>query len=68
MKKFVVCCLLFVVSQTIVHSQNYEDLGLWATLDVQKNLNNNFSVFLTQEMRLKENLSMLNLFYTDVGI
>src|SRR5688572_13764094 len=67
MKKFVVC-LLFVVSHTFTYSQNYDDAGLWTTINLEKNLKNNFSVFLTEEFRLKENFSMVNLFYTDAGV
>lgn len=66
--KFVVCCLLLVVSHSLAYSQNYDDAGLWTTLNLEKKLKNNFSVFLSEEFRLKENFSRINLFYTDGGI
>jgi hypothetical protein len=49
-------------------SQTTEDAGLWATFNVDKKLNDKFSVFLTEECRLRENFSMINLFYTDLGV
>src|SRR5690242_7533936 len=66
MKKFIICCLLVAVSKS-GHSQNYDDAGLWTTVNLEKKLENNFAVFLTEEFRLKENFSMINLFYTDAG-
>ena len=68
MKKFVVCCFLLFVFHSWAYSQNYEDAGLWTTVNVEKKLKNNFSVFFTEEFRLKENFSRINLFYTDAGV
>jgi hypothetical protein len=68
MKKFFIFCFALVVSGTALYSQNYDDAGLWTTINLEKKLKNNFSIFLTEEFRLKENFSMINLFYTDVGV
>jgi hypothetical protein len=68
MKKFAVGCLLLFASYTLTYSQNYNDAGLWTTINLEKKLKNNFSAFLTEEFRLKENFSTINLFYTDVGV
>ena len=60
---------LFVFSFGIIFSAaaQYDDAGLWTTVNVEKKLRNNFHVLLTQEFRLKENFSQINLFYTDIG-
>ena len=49
-------------------SAQYDDAGMWNTINVEKKLKNNFSVFITEEFRLKENFSQINLFYTNVGV
>ncbi|MES2138212.1 MAG: DUF2490 domain-containing protein [Bacteroidota bacterium] len=54
------------VSSSFAQSTN--DAGLWTTFNIQKELKKNVSVFLTEECRLKENFSRLNLFYTDLGV
>lgn len=66
MKKLAVGFLLLCFSYP-VYPQSYDDAGLWATVNLEKKLKNNFSIFLTEEFRLKENFSRLNLFYTDAG-
>jgi hypothetical protein len=45
-----------------------QDAGLWATINLEKKLNEKFSVFLTEEFRARENFSVINLFYTDIGV
>lgn len=49
-------------------AQSTNDAGLWTTINIQKELKKNVSVFLTEECRLKENFTRLNLFYTDLGV
>jgi hypothetical protein len=66
MKNFFIFCLAFL-SYTSLYSQYYDDAGLWSTINIEKKLKNNLAVFLTEEFRLKENFSMINLFYTDAG-
>src|ERR1044071_8743962 len=67
MKKFL---SLFVFSFGIMlpASAQYDDAGMWSTVNIQKKINPQFYVFLTEEFRLKENFSQINLFYTDVGV
>lgn len=48
-------------------AQVTSDAGLWTTFNIQKKLKNNFSLFLTEECRLKENFTRLNLFYSELG-
>lgn len=68
MKNFLVSFLLVVAICSAAYSQNYDDAGLWTTVNLEKNLKNNFGLFLTEEFRLKENFSRVNLFYTDAGV
>lgn len=49
-------------------AQSTNDAGLWTTFNIQKDLKKNVSVFLTEEFRLRENFTRLNLFYTDLGV
>ena len=53
---------------TLVEAQEFNDAGLWTTINAEKKFKNNFAVFMTEEFRLKENFSRLNLFYTDAGV
>ncbi len=41
---------------------------MWNTLNLKHKLNKKFSVLLTEELRLKENYSQMNLTYTDLGL
>src|SRR6185503_12138098 len=52
----------------IVVSQNTNDAGMWNTFSLQKSLNKKLYLTLDQEMRLRENYSRLNLFYTNLGV
>lgn len=58
--------LLFSSSRTFAQIVN--DAGLWATINVEKKLKNNISVFLSEEYRLRDNFTRTNLFYTDLGV
>lgn len=51
-----------------LNAQNFSDAGMWNTVNIEKKLKNNLSVFVKEEFRLKENFGQLNLFYTDVGV
>lgn len=66
MKKFI-SVLLFTAGIIFSVSAQYDDAGLWTTINAEKKLKNNFHIFLTEEFRLKENFSQINLFYTDIG-
>lgn len=48
-------------------SQATSDAGLWTTFNVDKKLRKDFSIFATEEFRLRDNFSRVNLFYTDLG-
>src|SRR3989304_4387554 len=46
----------------------YPDAGMWTTFSIEKELSSRFSISADEEFRLKENLTMPNLFYTNLGI
>src|SRR5688572_2742471 len=62
---FLVCTSASLFGQATQPSQ---DAGLWTTINVEKKLNDKFSFFLTEEFRLRENFTRINLFYTDLGV
>jgi hypothetical protein len=68
MKKNIV--FLFILSAFSMNGfgQATNDAGLWSTFNLDKKLHDKFSVFLTEEFRLRENFTMVNLFYTDLGV
>jgi hypothetical protein len=66
MKKIISILFLSLHFVLPLHAQ-YDDAGLWTTLNVEKKLSSRFHLFLTEEFRLRENFSEINLFYTDVG-
>ncbi len=53
---------------TNTFAQAVNDAGLWTTINVEKKIKKNLSVFFTEEYRLKENFTQTNLFYTELGI
>ena len=62
--------ILFLVSIWFIpqsQAQVTEDAGLWCTFNVEKALTQKFSLFITEEYRVRENFSQHNLFYTDLG-
>lgn len=64
-------CLLStanLLSPANCFSQTYPDAGSWNTFNLEYGLNTRLSALFTQECRIKENFSRLNLFYTNVGL
>lgn len=59
---------LFIFIGTLGISQTVNDAGLWTTFNLEKKLKHNFSIFVTEEFRMRENITRLNLFYTDLGV
>ncbi len=62
--------LLFIIAIGLTSksfAQANDDAGLWCTFNVEKALNQKFSLFITEEYRVRENYSQSNLFYTDLG-
>lgn len=74
MKSRILLILFFYFSSSLTSigfaqvKPTYSDAGSWNTLNLDFALNKKFSVLLTQELRLKENYSRLNLLYTEFGL
>jgi len=47
------------------YSQNQPDMGLWTTFSLEKEFTKKLAAGFDQEFRLRENLTRLNLFYTN---
>ncbi len=61
---------LYIISIAFIisgFSQVSNDAGLWTTFNVSKKLQHNAFFFVTEEFRMKENFTRVNLFYTDLG-
>jgi len=65
-KKHYILLIIFL-SYSFCWAQESNDAGLWTTLNIEKQFKKNTSIFLTEEFRLRENFTQLNLFYTDIG-
>jgi hypothetical protein len=68
MKKNFFCLVIVLLFSVSAFSQATNDAGLWTTFNFDKKLKDKFSVFLTEEFRLRENFTRVNLFYTDFGV
>jgi len=68
MKKNLILFFILLSFSLNGFSQATNDAGLWATFNLDKKLHEKVSLFLTEECRLKENFTMVNLFYTDLGV
>ena len=65
MKKLLAtCAICFSALLSVAQTQ---DLGMWATLSVNKDIGEKFQLGFDQELRLRDNLSTLNLVYTNIG-
>ena len=64
--KVILLCLF--ISNTPTKAQRVPDGGLWSTFSLEFALNKKFGMFVTEEIRFKENLTRVNLFYTNVGL
>ncbi len=68
MKKTILTFLIFTGFVHTSSAQATDDAGLWCTFNVEKNFNQKFGIFITEEYRARENFSQSNLFYTDLGL
>jgi hypothetical protein len=68
LNKLLAICFVGIASNTFAYKPVYPDFGLWNTLNLSYKYNNKVSFMFTQEWRLRENASRLNLFYTNLGI
>jgi len=65
---FILFFAYFQLLDTNCYSQSYPDAGSWNTFNVEYGINTRLTALFTEEYRVKENFSRLNLFYTNVGI
>jgi len=68
MKKTALVFSIYMCITCAAFSQTTSDAGLWNTFNIEKKLKHNFTVFATEEYRLRENFTRHNLFYTDLGV
>lgn len=68
MKKIFVFCfgMIYLLFCKPIHAQT-NDLCMWNTFGFEYKLNEKYSFLGTEELRLKENLSTINLLYTNLG-
>jgi Protein of unknown function (DUF2490) len=68
MRSFLIILLfLFLQLSSFGYKPVYADFGIWNTLNITYKLNNKWGLLFTQEWRIRENASRLNLFYTNIG-
>lgn len=65
MKRFL---LFATLSFSGFASAQTQDFGMWNTISINKDLGDKFVLGVDQEIRLRDNLTTLNLVYTNVGI
>ncbi len=58
---------LAAISIGVSVSAQTSDFGMWNTVSINKEITDKFSVGIDQEFRLRDNLSTINLFYTNFG-
>lgn len=65
-RKFLIA-LLFGCLFTPAFAQT-SDFGMWNTISINKSIGDKFGIGIDQEIRFRDNLSTLNLVYTNVGV
>jgi hypothetical protein len=60
--------LLSSVQCALAYKPVYADAGLWKTFNLTYKVNKRVGLLFTQEIRLRENYSRLNLLYNNVGV
>ena len=68
MKFFFPFLIVFSFACSHAFSQDYSDAGMWNTFNIEKEINSKITFLFTEECRIKENFSRLNLFYTNLGL
>ncbi len=59
---------IFIFSISIPAFSQRDDFGAWMTFGLNKQLTKKVGLSFDQEFRLKDNLTSINLFYTNIGI
>ncbi|HET7818722.1 MAG TPA: DUF2490 domain-containing protein [Bacteroidia bacterium] len=68
MKSTCAVVLFFFINAGYAYTQDYSDAGMWNTFNLEYSIDSKLTALFTQELRLRENLSRLNLLYTNAGI
>lgn len=66
-KVFILCFLCICQLAFAQYPPVYPDAGSWNTLSISYGLTKKISFVFAEELRIKENYSRINLFYTNVG-
>jgi Protein of unknown function (DUF2490) len=64
--RFLIFAILIITGSQL--SAQHSDLGNWNTLSFNKDINKKLTLNLDQELRFRNNLTRLNLLYTNVGV
>ena len=64
----IIVVVLFLNTLNGFGQKVFKDAGMWNTLSFKHKFNKKFALLITEEFRLKENYSQVNLTYTEVGI
>ena len=65
---FIIVCSLLFSNNSLFGQVYYSDAGSWNTLNIDCKINKKFTGLFTQECRIKDNFTRLNLFYTNLGL
>lgn len=69
MKRFILSLLILSsLSSFGQATKASQDFGIWTTINLEKKLSERFSIIITEEFRLRENVSRINLFYSELGV
>lgn len=63
-----VITIIFINSFSLFGQKVFRDAGMWNTLSFKHKINKKFAFLITEEFRLKENYSQVNLTYTELGL
>lgn len=64
----IIIILIFINSFSLFGQKVFRDAGMWNTLSFKHKINKKFALLITEEFRLKENYSQVNLTYTELGV
>jgi len=64
----IIVIIIFLNSFNLFGQKVFKDAGMWNTLSFKHKINKKFELLITEEFRLKENYTQVNLTYTDLGL
>ncbi len=65
---FITSSAILICSYAGFSQKLIKDAGMWNTISFKHKFNKKFALLLTQEFRLKENYSQINVTYTELGL